>query len=176
MFSRITRLELVIVVGALLLLVFLTRPPTSGNADIRLAPPVGADAGPRSQDPRFTTMQPQPGYSTSSQADAQRSSPETPADITAMDSATSDPDSAALPVPPKVKRIGMVDARNCSNLNYKDVMYGEVAVRWIWNGQKFEARKVLEVKEKDGVTSIWTFDENDNIITSEVRQEPVQEN
>ncbi len=168
MFSRITRLELVIVVAALLLLVFFTRPPTSGNADVRLTDPLpaGADAGQMSQDAQSTTRQPPSADSPSSPAGPDAFSTGTPTDTGIADS-----DSAALtvPPPPKVKRIGMVDARNCNNLNYKDVMYGEVTVRWVWNGQKFEARKVLEVKENNGVTSVWTFDENDNIITSEIR-------
>jgi len=175
MFSRITRLELVIVVGALLLLVFFTRPPTSGNADIRpeAALPAQGGAGEMSRDTEFTTTQSQSGYSASSQAGPDESSPGPAADIRTMDTGTSNSDNPALtvPPPPKVKRVGMVDARNCSNLNYKDVMYGEVTVRWVWNGQKFEARKVLEVKEDNGVTSVWTFDESDNIITSEIRPE-----
>jgi hypothetical protein len=63
----------------------------------------------------------------------------------------------------------MVDARKCNGLNYKDVMYGEVTVRRIWNGQEFVARKVLEVKEKSGVTSIWAFDERDDVTLSEIK-------
>jgi hypothetical protein len=166
MFSRITRLELIIVVAALLLLVFFTRPPTSGSADIRQTDPL--PAGQMSQDAQPTTGQPQPSGVPSSPAGVDTSATAAPTDI-----GTSDSDGAALavPPPPKVKRIGMVDARNCTNLKYKDVMYGEVTVQWVWNGQKFEARKVLEVKEANGVTSIWTFDENDNIITTELRAE-----
>jgi len=65
--------------------------------------------------------------------------------------------------------MGVVDARNCGRLKYKDVLYGEVTVRWVWDGQKLVPRKVVEVKEKNGVTSIWSFDEHEDIVLSEIR-------
>jgi len=75
---------------------------------------------------------------------------------------------SAVPSQPR-KRMGMVDARNCGRLKYKDVMYGEVTVRWVWDGQKLVPRKVIEVKEKNGVTSIWSFDEHKDVVLSEIR-------
>lgn len=66
--------------------------------------------------------------------------------------------------------MGMVDARNCGRLNYTDVLYGEVTVRRVWDGQKFVLRKVIEVKEKNGVTSIWSFDEDKDVVPSEIPQ------
>ncbi len=70
----------------------------------------------------------------------------------------------------------MVDARNAGNLNYRDVMYGEVKVRWVWNGLKLVPRKVVEVKEPSGVVSVWSFDERENILLSELSTDQVPEN
>jgi hypothetical protein len=64
------------------------------------------------------------------------------------------------PIQPKIRRIGVVDARNCPGLNYKEVMYGEVTVRWVWDGQRLVPRKVCVVQEGNGVTSVWDFDQH----------------
>jgi len=75
-------------------------------------------------------------------------------------------------VQPRAKRIGIVDARNCGNPKYKDLMYGEVTVRWVWNGGKFVPQKVCIVDEGNGVTSIWSFDQQNGVTVTE-RQEPI---
>ncbi len=75
-------------------------------------------------------------------------------------------------VQPRTKRVGIVDARNSGNPKYKDLMYGEVTVRWVWNGGKFVPQKVCIVDEGNGVTSIWSFDQQNGVTVTE-RQEPV---
>ena len=163
MFSQATRLELIIVVAALLVLLFCSQPPQSGNAQI-------------STDAELMPQEPTPGTEDELQ-DAQNL-PDTTINPESHDSQSAGPASynamtgSASPAQPRTKRIGVVDARNANGLNYKDVMYGEVTVKWVWNGSEFVARKVCEVKEKNGVTSIWSFDEHDDIALSEVQQQP----
>lgn len=166
MFERPTRLELVIVVTALLVLLFCSRPPTSGNADVRF------DAGQFGGQATLDPMQPETG----GPAVSVESSSASPADAEAVpagDAIASDGLPVDVPPPPKIRRLATVDARNAPNLDYKDVMYGEVKVRWVWNGQKLVPCKVCEVKEANGVVSVWSFDENENIILSELPPEQV---
>jgi hypothetical protein len=171
MFSQTTRLELTIVAAALLVLVLCRQPPKSGNADVR------NDAETAIQEPAPETENPAPGMSSgpasdplSTTSDQQTSGPQTstvaPSSDTTSDNSARE---SALPVPPR-KRMGMVDARNCGGLKYQDVLYGEVTVRWVWDGEKLVPRKVIQVKEKNGVTSIWSFDEHKDVVLSEIQQ------
>jgi hypothetical protein len=73
---------------------------------------------------------------------------------------------------PPASRIGTVDARNIPHLPYGDVMYGDVTVRWVWNGTRFVPQKVCVVQEKDGVSSVWSFDQQDRAVVSEVSDGP----
>ncbi len=73
---------------------------------------------------------------------------------------------------PRTKRVGIVDARNCGNPKYKDLLYGEVTVRWVWNGGKFVPKKVCVVDEGNGVTSVWSFDQKNGVTITE-REEPI---
>ncbi len=171
MFSQTTRLELTLVAAALLVLLLCRQPPKSGNANVRgnaetmtqeLMPGTDDAAqginGDPTSDPLSGTNDPQaPGPGTSIIAP---SSGDTTSD-------NGDTESAVSSQPRK--RMGIVDARNCNRLKYKDVLYGEVTVRWIWNGKELVPRKVIEVKEKNGVTSIWSFDEHKDIALSEIR-------
>lgn len=163
MFERPTRLELVIVVTALLVLLFCSRPPTSGNADVRF------DAEQFDAQPMVDPMQPEAGGSAVS-VESSSASPADTGAVPADDAVASDELPADVP-PPKIRRLATVDARNAPNLNYRDVMYGEVKVRWVWNGQKLVPCKVCEVREANGVVSVWSFDENENIILSELPPE-----
>jgi hypothetical protein len=171
MFAQTTRLELTIVAAALLVLLLCRQPPRSGNADVprdaetmvqELTPgtedaaqemngdlsfdPSSATGDPRTPDLQTSTIAPSSSDATSDNSDAD----------------------FALPSQPR-KRMGMVDARNCAGLKYQDVLYGEVTVRWVWDGQKLVPHKVIEVKEKNGVTSIWSFDEHKDVVLSEIR-------
>ncbi len=157
MFARTTRLELIIVVTALLLLWFCSRPPTSGNAQTFL------DTAPTSHATPFPAQPADSGSLTTPQASAW------PTDTRPAEAAAANPEMTAPPQP-RIRRIGIVDARNCDKLNYKDVMYGEIAVRSVWDGQKFVPRKVCIVRESDGSSSVWTFDEQDNIKLSEIQE------
>ena len=169
MFERPTRLELVIIFAALLVLIFCSRPPTSGNADVRIdTAPAFEVSGPAMPQPDPDTDSTPSGSSSISGADTHPAGP---------DSAGSEETSAPSNVPPpQTKRIAMVDARNAGNLNYKDVMYGEVKVRWVWNGTKLVPRKVVEIKEPSGVVSVWSFDDHENILLSELPDGQVPEN
>jgi hypothetical protein len=148
-----TRLELVIVAAALLVLLFCSRPPRSGNAEVR---------PPRTEMP----VQIPPSQEAS-----------VPVVSDAMESSMQGGVGAAEEIPPvdvrpRTKRVGIVDARNSGNPKYKDLMYGEVTVRWIWNGAKFVPQKVCIVDEGNGVTSTWSFDQKNGVTITE-RQEPV---
>jgi hypothetical protein len=163
MFARTTRLELIIVVTALLLLWFCSRPPTSGNAQTFLD---------TAQTAHQTSL---PGEPAASGNPAVAPAPVSPAASGTTAAAATNPEPATPPTPPppRYRRIGVVDARNCDKLNYKGVMYGEIAVRSVWDGQRFVPRKVCIVRENDGTSSVWTFDEHDNIKLSEI-QEPIE--
>ncbi len=171
MSSQTTRLELTIVAAALLVLLLCRQPPKSGNADVRtdmdtatqeVTPGTEGAAQETSGGPVSDPLAP---------ADEQRTPGlQTPTITPSPNRITpdnSDPESAVSSQ--AKKRMGMVDARNCGRLKYKDVLYGEVTVRWVWDGQKLVPRKVIEVKEKNGVTSIWSFDEQKDVVPSEIR-------
>jgi len=155
MFSQITRLELIIV-AAVLLLLFWTRAPRSGNAEVPLA-------GPTAQD----TPAPAPAESTPVPAGDARA----PAGDERESSLLAE--APLAPIQPKIRRIGVVDARSCPGLNYKEVMYGEVTVRWVWDGQRLVPRKVCVVQEGNGVTSVWDFDQHDPAVKMSEIQEPI---
>ncbi len=162
MFERPTRLELVIIIAALLVLIFCSRPPTSGNADVRI------DPAPASEASRPAVLQPDHSEFATPSGVSSTSVPV--ADIEELHGAGAEQSEEALevPSPPQTKRMATVDARNAGNLNYKDVMYGEVKVRWVWNGTKLVPRKVVEVKEPSGVVSVWSFEDHENIVLSEL--------
>jgi hypothetical protein len=171
MSSQTTRLELTILAAALLVLLLCRQPPKSGNADMRtdadpalqeLTPGTedaaeGTNGGPASDPLPLTGEQRTPGLQTPAIAPSPNGLTPDNSDI-----------ESAVPSQPK-KRMGMVDARNCGSLQYKDVLYGEVTIRWIWDGQKLVPHKVIEVREKNGVTSIWSFDEQKDVVPSNIR-------
>jgi len=154
MLANSTRLELLVVAAVLLVLMLYSKPPRSGNAEVNT---------------RNVEM-PAPMPSS-------RQEP-TPVPDTAETSMRAGTEAAGLdempPVDmqPRTKRVGIVDARNSGNPKYKDLMYGEVTVRWVWNGGKFVPQKVCIVDEGSGVTSVWSFDQQNGVRITE-RQEPV---
>jgi len=168
MFSQTTRLELTIVAAALLVLLLCRQPPKSGNAYV----PTNAETAMQELTPGAQDASGSPVSDPLSETGKQRTL-DLPTSTVAPSSsgATSDNGDTESAAPSQSgKRMGMVDARNCGRLKYKDVMYGEVTVRWIWDGQKLVPHKVLEVKEKNGVTSIWSFDEQTDVVRSEIPQ------
>ncbi len=173
MFSQITRLEFGIVVAVLLVLFLCRQPPKSGNADVR------RDAGPIQQElasgAKDSSQNGQDAGAFNRQSairNPQSANPE-PATTTApMASAASDNSKLEPPIPPppQMKPLGLVDARKCPGLNYDDILCGEVTVRWVWDGAGFVAHKVVVVREKSGVISTWSFDDRDDIVTTEIPQ------
>jgi hypothetical protein len=158
MFSQTTRLELIIVVTAMLLLWVCSRPPRSGNAQIYL-------------DREQPAPQAQPPALQSSSGD--RPSPPASEAATKESSAAATQGAPATPQPPRIKRIGVVDTRSCDKLSYKGILYGEIAIREVWNGQKLVPHKVCIVRESNGVVSTWDFDEHDDDVTvSEIELPP----
>jgi hypothetical protein len=171
MSSQTTRLELTIVAAALLVLLLCRQPPKSGNADIRTdAQTAMQELRPGTEDAAQEISGGPGSDPLSGTDDPPTQGLQTPTIGPSSSHATSDNEGVgtAAPSQPK-KRMGMVDARNCGRLNYKDVLYGEVTVRQVWDGQKFVFRKVIEVKEKNGVTSIWSFDEHKDVVPSEIQ-------
>ena len=166
MLSQTTRLELIIVVAALLVLFLCRQPPKSGNAGIRAdisrTPEAGQTAGDvAASDPQSETGKLQP------------LGPQLRLINPSSDAATPDNSStqSALPPQPRMKPIAMVDATKCSGLNYKDLMYGEITVRWVWDGQRYVPKKVCQVTEPGGAVSTWSFDNHDGIVLTEIPQE-----
>jgi hypothetical protein len=155
MFSNSTRLELVIVAAVLLVLMLCSRPPRSGNAEVR--------AGRADMPIQMPSSRKQSTLAVSPVADA------------SMQNNIGTAHSEEMPpvdVQPRFKRVGIVDARNCGNPKYRDLLYGEVTVRWIWNGQKMVPKKVCVVDEGNGVTSVWCFDQQEGVTITE-RLEPI---
>jgi hypothetical protein len=68
------------------------------------------------------------------------------------------------------KPFALVDARNCSGLDYERVMYGKVETRSIWNGRRFVLQKVCIVQEGNGSCSVWSFDQNRDAVLLEVQK------
>ena len=166
MWARATRIEFVIVSVALLVLLLCSKPPRSGSAGVGEfedfeAPlessqeqrPTDSDLDPLVDDPTGEAIDsPEPNESDERPAEPV----ETPSG----------------PVPEGMDtRLATVDARNCDRLDYGDVMYGEVTVRWVWNGTKFVPHKVCVVREKNGVSSVWSFDQSQDAALSEVTPE-----
>jgi hypothetical protein len=171
MLAQTTRLELTIVAAALLVLLLCSQPPRSGNADVRM------DVPPTSLETETSAAQPDENGSTpvdppitepGSQVLNPGRAEDLPLHLPSPDNTTA---GRTMPGQPKVRRIGVVDARNCDGLRYKDVMYGEVTVKMVWDGQRFVFRKVCEVREKNGVVSVWSFDKHDDIVLSEIQQQ-----
>jgi hypothetical protein len=154
-FSNSTRLELVVVAAVLLVLMLYSRPPRSGNAGVR---------------PESTEM----ATPTSSSRQASSSAVAEAVEATMQAGAeTTRPDEMpAADVRPRTRRVGIVDARNSGNPKYKDLMYGEVSVRHVWNGGKFVWQKVCIVDEGNGVTSVWSFDQQNDATVTE-REVPI---
>jgi len=155
LFSNARRLELVIVAAALLVLLLCSRPPRSGNANTHADNLDTAIPTPHSLEELGVSLP------TASQEQVQ-------------DGPDAAPSSDPMPpeeMPPKIKRIGVVDARNCDKLNYKDVMYGEVSVRWVWDGQKLAPQKVCIVPDSNGVSTVWSFSQNNDVTLSERQEE-----
>jgi hypothetical protein len=169
MVLKSTRFELTIVGAAFLVLLLCRQPPKSGNASIV------RDAGVMLRQPdRGQKMEDSAVAVVSSAADNQPA-PEVSSPIAGISNvATSDNTSASSTTPPqpKLKRIAVVDATKCKGLNYKDLMYGEVTVEWVWEGGRQVPKKVCQVREPSGVISTWSFDNNDGIVITELPPEP----
>jgi hypothetical protein len=163
MWARATRVEFIIVSVALLVLLLCSNPPRSGKADV--------------EDMRESgSVQPiDAGLSESDLADDANDAEETPAadqlgeDEPSETLSTTPLREEAMPAAP---RMAAVDATGCNDLDYKNVMYGQVTVRWVWNGTKFVPQKVCVVEEEDGVTSVWSFDQQDDAVLSELSEPP----
>jgi hypothetical protein len=170
MSAQNTRLELAIVAAALLVLLLCRQPPKSGNAgtvkgtEPTLQQPVlgPENGGQKTQGDEIPRPVPAAG-------DLQTQSVQSFPIGRSSDDVT--PDNTTRAPQSRMKPIGVVDATQCKALNYKDVMFGEITAQWVWDGQKEVLRKVCRVKEKDGTISIWTFDDRDDIVLSQLQPE-----
>jgi hypothetical protein len=142
-FANSTRLELVIVAAVLLVLMLSNQAPRSGNADVP------------SSEPETPLSTGRPTSEVSAQGD----------DMTAPAE-----EMPPVDVQPPTKRIGIVDARSTGNPKYKDLMYGEITVRWVWNGGKFVPQKVCVVDEGNGTSSVWSFDQQNGVTITEKQE------
>jgi hypothetical protein len=156
MVMRSTRLEFLIVTIAFVVLLLCSRPPKSGNAET-------PDPGISNPKCEISSPTPAPVVEPAVQSPA-RQTPSAPAVVAGPERPP------ALKSP--TKRMASVDARNCPGLSYPDIMYGEVTVRWVWDGSKFVPRKVCVVKEPDGTTTAWSFDNPGSAILTEIGEVP----
>ena len=160
MLSQAKRLEFVIIAATLLVLLFCRRPPRSGNAGVTVdAEPVGQRAPSAFPPPDPMLVNPL--------------SDDLKPDPVTVEAPRSPDVSADLQRQARSKRVGVVDARNCRSLDYDDVMYGEVSVRWVWDGTKLVPHKVCVVEESNGVSSVWSFDQQADAVLSEVQETPL---
>jgi hypothetical protein len=174
MFSQTTRLETIVVAVALLVLLLCSRPPRSGNADVYLDAEAAPDTISAPAEP--PTAEEPPAPPTESEAAGQAALVEENDSADADDSADDPPDdvSAGEPISRagtrrQGKRMAMVDARNSKNFDCDKIMYGEVAVRLIWNGTKLVPQKVCVVEGEGGVNTVWSFDQPpEGVVISEI--------
>lgn len=158
--ARTTRVEFLIVTVGLLVLLFCSHPPQSGNAEVGYLPADSENpSGPREAPPSAADENDLPQPLTWPQDAVEPGDPNAAAPI-----------DQSLPKQQLAPRVGAVDARGVRQSSYNDVMYGDVTVRWVWNGSKFLPQKVCVVKEKDGVSSVWSFDQPGNAVVSEIPQ------
>jgi hypothetical protein len=155
MLANARRLELAIVAAGLLVLLLCSRPPRSGSANVRIGPAEMARETTSPEDASNLTVPEGAKAAMHNSAETRHDDEPPPADVQ-----------------PRMKRIGVVDARSNGNPKYKDLMYGEIAVRWIWNGHKLAPQKVCIVDEGNGVSSVWSFDQSNGVTVSE-RQEMI---
>ena len=144
------RIESVIVIAGLLVLMFCSRPPRSGTANVN---PVGSETTPAETPIEELSLD---------------SLPELIESLPATSKPTMTEQPAALQVQKPTKRMAKVDARNCPGLKYDKVMYGEVSVQWVWNGHELAPTKVVVVDEGNGVSTIWNFESQDGVIVTEL--------
>jgi hypothetical protein len=165
MVMRSTRLEFLIVTIAFVVLLLCSRPPKTGEA--QTTEPMEPVAQPEVMAEKPTA----PPVAIPS-APAAQPAVEDPPRQTA-------PAVVSLPVPdrspgpkPRTKRMASVDARNCPGLNYPEILYGEVTVRFVWDGNRSVPRKVCVVTGPDGVTTVWSFDDPGGAIVTEIGDFP----
>ncbi len=148
MWARATRVEIVIISAVFLVLFMCSKPPKSGRAEVD---EVTADL------PAPAPFADEAAYDSKPETDQ---SVDFKPDETPEESPVEFEDEE-VPPPPTV---GAVDGHGRS----KDVMHGEVTVRWIWNGVRFVPRKVCVVEEANGVSSVWSFDQQQEPVLSEL--------
>jgi hypothetical protein len=177
-----TRLEWVVVGTVFLVLLLCRQPPKSGNAGVRVdlgrAPEAAQSTAPENTArqesaslPLQTTRPPSDATLGNSSASQPRAADQRP-DLAMPDNPRGE---SAVSSQPRPKRMAVVDARRCDGLKYKDLMYGEVTVRWVWNGGRLVPEKVCQVTEPSGVVTTWSFD-NPDVIISELPPDTISEN
>lgn len=147
---RSVRIESVIVIAGLLVLMLCSKPPRSGTANVN---PIEGTAPPADQSVEEFSLEALPEPVELQPATAPPATTERPAGNTHQQVS---------------KRLARVDATNCPALGYNEIMYGEVTVQWIWNGHELAPTKVVVVDESDGISSIWTFNDQNGVIITEL--------
>jgi len=160
MWARATRLEFIIVSVALIVLLMCSSPPRSGNADVSDLPEedLALASSPQQATPDSELG---PIY-----GDIEKAPPVAVSESPSLSMADE------TDIPPEAPRRAAVDATSCDGLEYKDVMYGQITVRWVWNGTKLVPRKVCVVQEEGGVSSVWSFDQQKEAVLSELSEQP----
>ncbi len=161
MVMRSTRLEFLIVTIGFVILLLCSRPPRSGNAEP--PQPESPVAAPETSTPVPAPVPEEPAVKIAAPSPSAQT-PDVPVRV---------PEPKPAPAPqPATKRMASVDARHCPGLNFPEIMYGEVTVRWVWDGSKFVPRKVCVVNAPNGVTTVWSFDHPGGAILTEIGEAP----
>lgn len=171
MLGRTTRLEFIIVSMTFLVLLLWSKPPRPGSAIMdglvsQSLLPMGSEASevlePAIVEHTYQSVEvslPQPSLQES--ASLQELNFDMDNDL----AKTAEPT-------PQVARLATVDARHCENLQFDQIMEGEVTVRWVWNGHELVPQKVCIVHEPNGVSRVWRFDDQGNAILAEIQPAP----
>jgi hypothetical protein len=147
---RKLRIESAIVIAGLLVLMFYSKPPRSGTANVNpaesMVPPLDESVEGLSLESLPEPVEVQP--------------------VTTKPPATEQPANDASQRPSK--RLARVDATNCPALGYTGVVYGEVTVQWTWTGHELAPTKVVVVDEGNGISSVWNFNDQNGVIITEL--------
>lgn len=171
MLGRTTRLEFIIVSMTFLALLLYSKPPRPGSAIMEgIVPQTSISTVPETPPASELTIVESPNQT----LEVDLPEPSLVEDASPQESNSQAQSNLRQPTDPapQVPRLASVDARHCDNLQYDQIMQGEVTVRWVWNGHELVPQKVCVVHEPNGVSRVWRFDEQGNAILSEIQPAP----
>ncbi len=182
MVPRTTRLEYSIVVIALLVLLFCSKPPRPGTAGVNQPEELYPESAEQNGEILNASNEERPAEPdmtlTPSDFELIEDTPSEPEEeeMTPAESLFDDSVPAPLPIPKitgtsdpdrivspnrTTTRLVTLNAGDSVKPRRNENTQGDVSVRWIWNGQEFVPQKVRVVREPNGVTKVWSLDKED---------------